>query len=192
MYERRRSAFERVSGDFDRDANKQVDIYEHAEKLLQETVDEVRKDFLLNNELPLSLSSQMLMKLKSVKIILGFTNKTLSIDELEGFYRELDLNGDEGLIKSVIAMNNYYSKLNLERLGTRLKRLQTKAEHFSITYNILDGNYLCELKEASKIFTTLTNFRCESYFADLPMVSSSKTSVLQHGHAFSICNVQHR
>lgn len=144
MYERRRSSFERVSGDFDRETNKHVDIYEHAEELLRETVDEVRKDFLLNNELPLSLSSQMLLKLKTSKIILGFSNKTLSIDELEVFYKELNLNGDEGLIKSVVRMHNHNTKLNLERIGTRWNRLQTMSRHYSVTYNIQDGNYICE------------------------------------------------
>lgn len=145
MYERRRTSFDRVAGDFNRNVNSKINIYESAEGFLRKAVEKVKEQFLVDNYLRLSESSDVLMKLKNVTIILGLTNKTLPLDKLENFYSGLKLNGSEEFLESMIQLSLHKRKIFLEPHGSWRKKIDNLSEKFHITYNIEDGNYLCKL-----------------------------------------------
>lgn len=158
MHERERRSFDTVSGDFNRGVNKNIDIYEHAEKFLQEAIAEVKALYIEGNSQNLSISSDVLLKLKNITIILGLTNKTLPMEKLEDFYRDLDLNGSEGFLESMIKIRKNYVKIYLEPHGSWRKRINNIAKTFLVSYDISDGNYLCKFEYPSILLLKFFKF----------------------------------
>lgn len=142
MYELRRPSFDYESGDFDR--KKPVKIVDSAEKFVKNAVKEAKKRFIDTTELPLGVAVAVLRKIKSLKIVVGVTNKTLSVDDLEEFYKELELSGNENFFESIWKMEKFHRKLRNEGSGSRRRAIDEMVQAPWIRYNILDGNVLCE------------------------------------------------
>lgn len=152
MYEMKRPSFDYESGDFDRRTSGSENIVRSAEKFVGEAMLEARKRFVMNSELPLSISVDILSKIKNLKIIVGVTNKTLRIDQLEEFYDELKLEGDENFFKSVLEMEKFHRKLINEASGSRRRRIDEMVKTPWMKYDIAEGNLLCKSQKANFFF----------------------------------------
>lgn len=181
MYEMKRPSFDYESGDFDRRTSGSENIVRSAEKFVGEAMLEARKRFVMNSELPLSISVDILSKIKSLKIVVGVTNKTLRIDQLEEFYDELKLEGDENFFKSVLEMEKFHIKLINEASGSKRRRIDEMVKTPWMKYDISEGNLLCKSQKANFFFNFNYFFRHFANFHLLPSLSPTKTSLLQHG-----------
>lgn len=98
-------------------------------------------------DFPLSVSSSILNKLKTAKIVVGFTEETLKLEELDKFYEDLKLNGNESFFNSIVEMRRNSWKIKNEISGSWRRRIEKMSETFHIVYNIEDGNQICEFFE---------------------------------------------
>lgn len=123
MYERWRPVWDRFVGDFNRDIHdERSQILTSAEKFSQEAIDELKQRFTYETDLKPSIAIDVLDKLKNLKIVVSLTEKYLSFDQLDDFYKELNLNGSENFLKSVWELDNHHMKvLNEPRDNWRRK-----------------------------------------------------------------------
>lgn len=144
LYEKKRPSFDYESGDFDRRTSGSGNIVRSTKEFVENAMLEAKKRFVMKSELPLSVGVDVLMKIKHLKIIVGITNKTLGIDQLEDFYDELKLAGDENFFRSVLEMEKFHRKLINEEGGSRRRRIDEMVKAPWMKYDIDKGNLLCE------------------------------------------------
>jgi hypothetical protein len=160
MYERRRPVFEYTLGDFERKQRVANEIYSSAKVLAQECFDTYSGIFMAKNNLPLDVSVKVLKKLKTARILIGFTDEILRMDELEEYYKELDLRGDESFLTSMLAMDDNSWKVNSEPKGSKRKSIEDiLIDDKQPMYKMEAGNYYCEI-----FFKLIRKFLIKFYF----------------------------
>lgn len=142
-YESKRKQLDSIHKDFNRPSNESIDVLDEAEKFIKEAVDVAIKGVITGSNLPLRASIKMLRKLKNLEIVIGLTNKTLKIDELEIFYKDLKLNGTEELLESLNEMDIFRHKLKNERSNKWITKIRDMARNSQIKYNPSTLNILC-------------------------------------------------
>jgi hypothetical protein len=149
MYNTQVSVFDRTLGDIGRDRADRANIYNDAEEFVQEAIDYFRKVFIEHSNLPLSISLDILKHLKNVKIVIGLTEKTLKMKDLEYFYENLKLTGEEEYLESVFEIESHHRKLQNELQGSSRRKIDIMVNFhgkaFGLKYWIEDDNILCEL-----------------------------------------------
>lgn len=142
FYESERQKFDSLHQNLNGESNQNIDVYEEAEKFIKEAVDEAIRRFIRGNNYPLRSSLKVLKKLKNLEIVIGVTKKTLHLNELDEFYKDLKLNGSEGLYESLKQMEIFEFKLKNERKEsnrTRIRQILSK----TLKYHASTTNTLC-------------------------------------------------
>ncbi|KAG5668090.1 hypothetical protein PVAND_016045 [Polypedilum vanderplanki] len=141
MYERKRLHFEYTLGDFERKSRKKNEIYESAKKITEESFETFAELFINQTTIPLDYSSFILKKLKNVKIYIGITNELLKMNELEEYYKDLNLTGDESFLTSMLEMKRNSWKIKNELKGTKRRKIELIVGNTLAFYNLMDENY---------------------------------------------------
>lgn len=99
----------------------------------------------LGTELVDNIKHDVIDRLKSVRIILGFPEEISSSRKIEEFYNELKLKGNETYFESCREFHKHHQKLENEPHESWRRKLdemtfKTEVEYFS------NDNYLCESK----------------------------------------------
>ncbi|KAG5667502.1 hypothetical protein PVAND_015481 [Polypedilum vanderplanki] len=147
MYEKYRSIWDRTLGDFDRDlTDERIDIIGSAENLIQEAVDEFKRRFLANTApfIPIEVATDVLFKLKNLKILISLPKSIFPISKLEEFYKNLNLTGKENFMKSLWEIQKHHRKLRNEPKSSWRRQIDQIVEIYPkfVKYNIEDGNVL--------------------------------------------------
>ncbi|KAG5668297.1 hypothetical protein PVAND_016244 [Polypedilum vanderplanki] len=147
MYEQNREVWDRTLGDFDRDSvDERIDIVGSAEKLIEEAVDEFKREFLAERApyLPVEVAADILFKLKNLKILIGLPKSILPISKLEKFYKNLKLTGNETFLRSLWEIEKYHQKLRNEPKTSWRRQIDqvVDTEPLFIKYSLEDGNIL--------------------------------------------------
>lgn len=114
------------------------------EKFIKEIVAEARRKFASGSFLPLDVAIEIYLKLKNLNIELSFDG--FSEADLDKFYAELDLNGDEQFFESFLAIKNYNQKLEREENDNWKRKIEEKAGKMKISYQMEGENSICGLK----------------------------------------------
>lgn len=138
LYESQREKFD------SRGLNRNLSVFQEAEKFIREAVNEAIKRFIRGNNFPIKSSLKILKKLKELKIMIGVTNGTLPMSELDNFYKDLKLNGSEGLFESIREMEIFSYKIKNEQKDSQRTKI-TKMLVNAITYQPSTTNILCML-----------------------------------------------
>ncbi|KAG5666985.1 hypothetical protein PVAND_014988 [Polypedilum vanderplanki] len=145
MYEQYQPIWDRTLGDFNRDlADERTDIFESAEKLILEAVDEFKRRFLTEGALlmPIKVATDILFKLKNLKVLIGLPKSILPILKLEEFYKHLNLTGNENFMKSYWEIKIHHRKLRNESKNSWRKQIDQVVDVYPILlkYSIDNGN----------------------------------------------------
>lgn len=112
------------------------------EKFIKEIVAEARRKFASGSFLSLDLGIEIYLRLKNLKIETSFDG--LSECDLDKFYSELDLNGDEKFFESFLVIKKFNQKLEKEKNDNWRRKIEEKAGKMKISYEIDEENSICE------------------------------------------------
>jgi stress-induced morphogen len=115
-----------------------------AKKFISSAVDEICEKFVENSKLSLLASIDALKKMRSMKIMAGFDSKMLKIKNIDDYYEELELVGDEGFLKISIEAKKFRKKVFLQKSKNVMKILFNLAKNHETQYDVENGNILRE------------------------------------------------
>jgi hypothetical protein len=115
MYEQRQPEWDRTLGDFDRDMlDERVDIAGSYVRFYQEAIDEFKRRLKEDDiDLPVEVLADVLFQLKKMKVVASLKS-LFSIEQLDEFYSELNLKGDENFLPSVWEIERNRRKIRKE------------------------------------------------------------------------------
>lgn len=125
------------------------DIETSARSLTRKAVETCINIIAQQAALPLKVVIDLVAKLDKTKIVIGFTESFLSLAELEKFYNELSLRGDENYITTWHNMLRHQQKIDNEPSESWRREVNDWAKSAYIKLDAT-ANILCEF--ISKIY----------------------------------------
>lgn len=111
--------------------------------LAQEAVDTCIKIISQGDKLHLEVIIDLIAKLSKVKIVIGFTESIITLEELEEYYSELLLRGDEGYVELWHGVLRHQQKIDIEPSVSWRKKIDQFAKSAYITFDS-NTNVLCK------------------------------------------------
>lgn len=111
--------------------------------LAQEAVDTCIKIISHGEKLHLEVVIDLIAKLSKVKIKTGFTDKIVTSEELDEYYSELMLRGDEDYVELWHGVLRHQQKIDLEPESSWRKGVDELAKNVYITFDP-NTNILCK------------------------------------------------
>lgn len=108
---------------------------------------EIVADFMTNintmDNYSEDVKQNVMEKLSNMKYAIGYPQEVFDLSKIEEYYEELDLDGKEGYVESMLKMFSYYYKIENSLVKSWKKKLLNKCSQIYIEY-YTDDNILCE------------------------------------------------
>jgi predicted metalloendopeptidase len=121
------------------DENVNKAVKDMTKKVIDLCVETITK----NPQLPLGASIDVIAKLGTMKVIVGFTESIISFEKLDEYYSELNLNGSENYLDLWHNILRYQQKIRKEPNTSWRKKIDDFSKNSYMKYDV-DENELCE------------------------------------------------